>query len=496
MTSSSSTIGRLAVRNTVWLTLLSYAGQLFSFAATIVLTRRLGPQIFGLFAIGTFWSSIVGLRAKSGLNSAAIRQPTLDGELLGTVYALDLSLALGTLILSAFAAAGLLWLGYAPEVGLVVIVSTISGNLDALVAPLGLTLERELQLSRLTLLWFLATIVAYGAGMLLAFSGGGIWSLLVMNVVTSVAAVFAMYWLCKRRLPHIFRLTWRFSGPKARQLLKQGIPVGLSNQGTSVIVNQYDNFLIGTFVGVTTLGFYDRAYRTSQWPNNLLAAALQRVGFVTFSRVQNDLPRLTHAMRLCMWVLTTLGTPMALALIFGASDLIEWLYTPAWSQSAYFLRFLVLYSLLSPFIGLGTSLAFALGNLRTTVLIPAIQALTIVAVATPLTLWLGSTGTVLGVGATIAIGFVLSSRYIFRQLPLSVKSVFGRPLAAALLASLVTLLVFRLPGWSALPLLVRLSATTLSSAGLYIALLFVLAYSEMVERIRYLVKTFRGTGSN
>ena len=39
MALNTSVIGRVALRNTVWLTLFSYAGQLISFVATIVLTR-------------------------------------------------------------------------------------------------------------------------------------------------------------------------------------------------------------------------------------------------------------------------------------------------------------------------------------------------------------------------------------------------------------------------------------------------------------------------
>lgn len=106
------------------------------------------------------------------------------------------------------------------------------------------------------------------------------------------------------------------------------------------VMNQFDNFLIGTFVGATTLGFYDRAYRTSQWPNILLTAALIRVGYLTFAKVQNDIPRLTHAVRLCIWVITTLGTPMALAIFFSAPDLVTVLYTEKWLPSAPFFALL------------------------------------------------------------------------------------------------------------------------------------------------------------
>ena len=70
-----------------------------------------------------------------------------------------------------------------------------------------------------------------------------------------------------------------------------------------------------------------------------------RVGFLTYSKVQNDLPRQTHAVRLSVWVLSTLGIPITLLLVFGAPDIVYLLYGPTWSESAVYLRFLAIYSL-------------------------------------------------------------------------------------------------------------------------------------------------------
>ena len=416
----------------------------------------------------------------------------MDGELLGTVYRVDLILAGASILLGGVGGIILSHTGYAPQIAVVVVVLVIAGNLSAVVSPFGLALERELQLSRLTLVSVFSAVIAYGAAILLARAGAGIWSLLAMSLLSAVIAVAGVYLVCKRRLPYVFLIERRFSRSTAKRLLKQGLPAGLSSELISTVVNQFDNFLIGTFVGTATLGFYDRAYRTSQWPNILLTAALVRVGFLTFAKLQNDLPRLTHAVRLCIWVLTTVGIPLALAVFFGAADLVVVLYTSAWLPSAFFLRFLIVFSLISPYISLGSSLAYAQGNIRTTVVITVAQAVSLVALGVPLTLWLGAVGTVIAVGVTIAIGFGLSSAYIFHHLPLSALTEFGAPGIAVAVASCVTLLVFQLPGWEDLEPLPRLFATTIASAGSYSICLFALRPRTTIERVRYLVQTFRG----
>lgn len=492
MTSHGPTLGRLAVRNTVWLTLFSYAGQFVAFVATIILTRLLGPEVFGVFAIGMFWTGLLALRSKFGLMQAGIRQPELNGELLGSFYGLDLMLSAVSLGLGVLAALLLPRLGYAPQVGYVVAVMMLVEALPALVNPLGLALEKELQLSRLTLSYLIATAVSYGLGIVLALSGAGLWSLLMMNVANALLLMVGTYLVCRWRLPMVFHLGWRFKRSMARHLVKQGLPIGLANMGVVNIVNQYDNFLIGTLVSTTALGYYDRAYRLSQWPNILLTQVLSRVGLVTFARVQDDLPRLTHAMRLSLWSLTTLGTPIALVLFFGAAEIVGLLYGPAWAASSFFLRFLAVYTLFSPFISLGGSLAYAVGNVRMTMWITATQVITILIVATLLTLLFGAVGTMFGVGVTIMVGFAVSTLYIFRRLPLSAQSVFGAPIIAIIIASSLTLLVMSWPGWNDLTALVRLIIIGCTAAGGYLISLLALRPGETVERIRYIVRTFRG----
>jgi lipopolysaccharide exporter len=338
--SSGSTIARIAVRGTVWMSLGTYLNQLVGFVAILAMTRLLSPEVFGFFSMGVFWSTLLSLRSKSGLSYAAIRQTETDGSLLGTYFVLDMIAAAASLALSAIAAAVLPRFGYVPEVILALVVLMGVESISVLFGPLSMVLEKELQVSRLTLASLIAAIVAYSAAIFLALSGAGIWSLLAVNGITNLVLLVGMYWVCKQRWPQAFQLRWRFDRALAKRLLRQGIPTGLSLTALSSIVTQFDNFLIGTFVGYATLGFYDRAYRIANWTNLLLTMVVSRMGFLTFAKVQNDLPRLTHAVRLSLWVLSVLGVPITLVLFFGAPDIVWILYGPKWSASAFFLRFL------------------------------------------------------------------------------------------------------------------------------------------------------------
>jgi lipopolysaccharide exporter len=484
--------GRIAVRSTLWVTLGTYLNLVLGFGSSLVLTRLLTPEIFGFFTMAGFWSSLLNLRPKAGLNYSAVRQPATNGELLGTYFSLDLAVSAASLVLAGLGGLVLTWLHYPPPVVLAIVLLVGAEAISSLVSPLSMVLEKEMQLSRLTLVSLVAALVAYVCAVPIALVGHNIWSLLAVSLVTNVISIAGVYWVCRQRWPQAFRLHWRFDRALAGQLLRQGISTGLALTAVGSIVTQFDNFLVGTFVGYTTLGFYDRAYGIAHWPNLLLTVVVTRVGFLTFAKVQADRARLTQAVRLSLWVLTTLGIPMALALVFGAGDLVQFLYGPAWSESALYLRFLVVYSVAWPIFSVGFWLAVAQGHSRTTLWLTATQAAVLVVLGTPMTMAWGVMGTILAVSVSMVLALVLSCAYIFRQVPLSMGATFGPPAIATALAVIVMLVLIRLPLWQQAAVVARLLLAGGVGPGVFLVALWALNPKELMERLRYILQRLRG----
>ncbi|HET7376444.1 MAG TPA: oligosaccharide flippase family protein, partial [Anaerolineae bacterium] len=130
---NGSTIARIAVRNTVWVGLGSYATQIIGFVATIAITRILSPEVFGIFSLATFWFTLLNLRTKSGINYAAIRHTENNGELLGTYLALDAAFALLSLLLSVIAGLILIQYNLAPVVAITIVVLMVADGIATIV---------------------------------------------------------------------------------------------------------------------------------------------------------------------------------------------------------------------------------------------------------------------------------------------------------------------------------------------------------------------------
>ena len=243
-------------------------------------------------------------------------------------------------------------------------------------------------------------------------------------------------------------------------------------------------------LGLTTLGFYDRAYRIASWPNLLLTTIMSRIGFLTFNKVRDDRPRLTHAVRLSLWVLLTLGLPIASVLFFGAADIVKILYTDRYNESAYFLHFLTIYTLVWPFVSIGFWLSVALGHHRQTVLFTLAQAFTLILVGTPFTLVWGVNGTLAAVSITMLLAVSLSLRYMLRQVDLAAGKIFGAHLLAAGITAGSLFLLQLWPGWSTLFSLIRLGLIGLISFGAFGFILYVLRPQEIIDHVQYIKRAF------
>ncbi len=492
-TSETQSVARMALRSTLWATIGNYAVQIIGFGSVLLLTRLLKPEVFGVLSLAMFWTGLLNLRNKLGLNYAAVQYET-DARLLGTYLIVD-GLATG-LSFVLIAACGLILTAtglYSSTVAWVMVGMT--GIELALVwsGPLGIAIERALLLSRSSLVAIGATLVAYTAGILLALNGAGIWSMLAIPAINFTISSFGALWICRRFMPQLFTTRWVFDRSLAINLLKRGSTIGLSTALLAVVVAQFDNFLIGTFVGAETLGYYDRAYRIASWVNLILTMVVSRVGYVTMVRVVDDPARLSHTVRLSVWIVLTLGIPLALATSFTAPDLTRVLYGTIYASSADFLRVLAITNCMWTLISVGFWLSAARKQRRVNLFMSSAHAFALAAIALPLTLAFGAFGTLAGVAIAMSLALIASAIYIERVAQLGWWATYGaHAIATAVTCGALFSVSTLLAGIGAFALvrLIVLGATSLSS---FAVCLFLLRRHEIGDRLDYLLSRWKSS---
>ncbi len=292
-----------AVRGGAWVIVSSYWTIGFGFFANILLTRMLSPEVFGAFALATFFVALFQLRPKLSLNYAFAQDPETNAESIGTFFYMEVALGLASFAIVLAAAPILLALGYADTVVIVCLVLTLVSLTESFTSALGVVLDKSLHFKPMSAIQFIAFPLSYLPAFLLALKGGGVWCLVVQLVSYSLLLQISGLIVVTKYMPGIWSSRWRFSRARAKRYLRFGSITGLGIFAGS-LMSTLDNFYIGTFVGTTALGYYDRAYRMAQWPALLFNNISARVSFFTYARLQSDSQRLEKDVTMMLWLIT------------------------------------------------------------------------------------------------------------------------------------------------------------------------------------------------
>ena len=505
----SKQIARAVTRMSVWGSLGHYATLVLSTLSLLVLTRLLPPEVFGAVSLAGFWIRVISVHNYLGLNQAAVTHDKSTGSLAGTFFVLQvtgfsITAGLGCLLLLTLAATR----HHAPEV-LIAIAALILTDAISLVAnTISMLLERELQVSRISLFNLIASIFAYGLAIVLALNGLGIWSILAIGIVVATLNAGAAFWICKTRLPNLLQMKFEFDAQLAKSLLTQGAAIGLGIF-LGGFATTFDNYLVGTLAGEQALGFYDRAYRIASWPNLLGGLVIGRVVFLALTKVAGNEERTQHTIRMGIWFIFLVGMPLAVALSIGAPDIVQGAYGARYAISATYLRVLALTSVSLLFNSLTFWLSTAQKDKRAIIGLQAVPAVLLLVLGSILGQMMGINGVLIAVIVAFSISLVAGLAYIAGKsgvrllpdiiLPMAVCAVaylilqafYATALAPGTSLSLALASVVPSIAGRSLASLMKFILLTLVTYGVCIIGICSINPRETLNRLRYLKSVWR-----
>lgn len=476
-----------AVRGGVWVTLSSYWMTGFGFIANILLTRQLSPEVYGQFALAMFFAMQARLLPRLGasLGTAFARHKETSGKVYGTYFAGETLMTALTLPLAIGAMIFLPRLGYSDAVASLGVILILSLTFEGFAGMGNTLLDKEMQFGRSSLVRSITFPISYVPAFWLATQGGGVWSLIAQNITYNILTLIGMGCTVYRHLPQLRAERWQFDIALAKQFFRFGLAMGLTSY-VSNLLTRLDNFFIGTFVGETELGFYDRAYRMTEWPALLLNALLTRTAFLTYAHLQNDVIRLNKTVSIVTWLIVITTFPVMLIFIIAASDLILLLYGEKWLASAPFLQVLMLYAALRPLWINASNVFMAIGKVKSILKYNLLQLVVLGILGVILTWLWGAMGTCIAVGIGLLISMFFAYRDIFCKIPIVLLTVLFLPALAAALTLLGYLILNYYADLNNLPLILRVFAKTFYAAVTFFTLLFALNPRATQQRVRYI----------
>jgi O-antigen/teichoic acid export membrane protein len=268
-------------RNIIYTSLTKGATLVCVAVTSSVVARNLSPSDYGVvgfagIVIGFLWHfSDVGVR------SAAIRRSALDRHSLRTAFTLKIILSSGAFVAALLIAPFAHHLFEHPATGNVVRFLALNFLFSTIGFMPQVTLTREQNYRALMIPGVASAVARCILAVTLILFGWKYWAVIFADIGANLVGGIAIQ--LARKMPIRFEFDW----PDAREYLRFGVPL-LGGGILVFLVLNLDNFLVGSKMGSTKLGYYALAFAWGSFISSLLSDTVNNVMLPTFSAIQHD----------------------------------------------------------------------------------------------------------------------------------------------------------------------------------------------------------------
>lgn len=316
------TIKRAAMINAA----ASYLCVLLQLVFNGILARILAPSDYGVVTVISVFTSFFTVLANMGMGPAIIQNKELTEDDMSNIFSFNFYVAVAVGII--FAALSLpISKFYGNKVyisaGCLLSVSLFFHTMN--VIPHSLLLKQK-RFMLIGIRMVAVTIVSNSAAVILAAMGYKYYALVWQAIVFAVASFLWNYSNTRIKL----KLKFRFSS------IKKILSFSLFQFGYSIINHfskNIDNLVIGKYLGDSALGYYDKAYKVTLYPQNNLTHVITPTIHPILSSHQNDREYIYKSYMNIVRILSLLGMFIGLYCHFTSPEVIGILFGNQWTQS-------------------------------------------------------------------------------------------------------------------------------------------------------------------
>lgn len=318
-----------------YLAIAKYSGMVISLIVVGILSRLLTSADFGIVAIATVIITFFAIFTDIGLSTAIIQKKELTQDDLSNIFSFTIFVGLGISVVF-FACAQMVGSYYQSQI-LTNICKLLAIHLflaSANIVPNALFYKnkafKHLAVRTLSIQLF-AGVIAIAV----ASTGGGLYALLINPLVSGLLVFIVSY----NRYPQKIRFTLGLHS--IRKIFSYSAYQFLFN-----IINYFsrnlDKLLIGKYMTMSQLGYYEKSYRTMMLPMQNITQVVTPVMHPVLSDYQNHLHKLAQSYEKIIRFLAFVGFPLTALLYFTAREIILILYGGQWIDSIPVFRVLAL----------------------------------------------------------------------------------------------------------------------------------------------------------
>lgn len=338
-----------------WSALERVAIQAVQFIIGIILARILTPTEYGIIGILIVFIAISEVFVESGFTKALIQKQDRDDDDLSTVFLFNIGISLLVYLV--------LWV-IAPMVADFYDMESLTDLMRVLALTLIINaffavpstlFNIDLDFKSLTKINLAASVISGGIAIYLAYTGFGVWALVLQSIIRSAVTAILTWFLVP------WRPNWVFSKSSFLALFKFGSNL-LASSLLNAVVNNFYSLFIAKFTSTKDLGYYTRGTQFTSFTQNIIKAMLGRVLLPGLSTVQDQKVVLVSYTRNIIKATAIIVVPIFLFLAAIAKPLILVLLTEKWLPAVQIMQIFCLARMITLISGINVNLLYVIGR--------------------------------------------------------------------------------------------------------------------------------------
>ncbi len=481
------TLKSKAISGVMWVSLSKLMLKFITFGITIILARLLSPTDFGLVALALVFVNFFEITRDLGMESALIHYEGDDK---------DKNIAYNTaFIIYPVVAILLYFISYSTAP----FAATFFGNeeIEPIIRVLLLTvviwsfgtlpktlLVKDLRFKKMFFPQILPKL-SYGVvAVIMAYSGYGVWSLVIGRIVLELTGVLA-YWKSIE-----WRPSFLFSKQKALVLISFGKYVAIAAI-TMFFLSNIAIALIGKILDAEALGYYSISLSIAGMFTIQASLILSQVVFPMYSKMQNDIGQLGKSHLLTIKLYSMFVLPATFGIIIISREFIETIYGAKWLPAVQVLQILCIYGMVTSYNKMNSNVFLATGKPEIVTKTNYLQLFVLLLLIYPLTINYG----IYGASIAVTVSVILSTLFSFMQsnkiLNTSMYGLLSSTLAPLKGSFIMLIVILLIQKWLVNSSTEVMLFVTVIAGFLVYALYFIVIYRNNLKDIGMLKRNIR-----
>ena len=320
-----------AISGVKWNAIGRFSTQGVNFIIGLILARLLSPSDYGVVGMVGIFFAIAQTFIDSGFGSALIRKNDCTDTDYSTAFYFNVIVGLFCCILLWIASPFIADFCNTPILKDLVKVLSLNMFISSFAIVHGARLTHSVDFKSQAAVNLITAILSGSLGILMAYMGLGVWSLVFQQLIATGLRVILLYVVTKW-LPRL-----EFSKKSFKYLFNFGSKILASSLLHTIYANM-TTLIIGKFYSAKDLGYYSRGESLATYPSTNITALLQSVTYPVLSKIQEDEEHLIRSYR-------KLISMTSMVIFFGmfllaalAKPLVVTLLTDKWLAAATYLQ--------------------------------------------------------------------------------------------------------------------------------------------------------------